>query len=247
MGVREDASVKRAKGATAVGHTGLDGPWTLESLRLGHRRLRLNHHAHHHRHRNGLSAPSRRASGAGPAPGAAAPLPLLFVDHHRHDHPGMGGRASQAPRQHRNRRRPPQSAEAGLGGDLLERHGGLPAATADRASIERYGVGCPDDWMERNLYSRFPTTGVLILAAIDILLFGFIGLTVWAVQMLWIPVLAAGVINGVGHFWGYRNYESPDASTNMLPWGIRHRRRGTAQQPSRLPQFRKALAKVVGV
>lgn len=94
------------------------------------------------------------------------------------------------------------------------------AATADRASIERYGAGCPDDWMERNLYARFPTTGVLTLLAIDIVLFGFIGLTVWAVQMLWIPVLAAGVINGVGHFWGYRNYESPDASTNMLPWGI---------------------------
>ena len=93
-------------------------------------------------------------------------------------------------------------------------------ATDDRPSIERYGAGCPDDWVERNLYARYPTIGVISLAAINIALFGFLGLTVWAVQMLWIPVLAAGVVNGIGHFWGYRNFESPDASTNMSPLGI---------------------------
>lgn len=93
-------------------------------------------------------------------------------------------------------------------------------AARDSAILERYGAGCPDDWLERNLYSRHEMLGVGLLAVIDVALFGFIGISVWAVQMLWIPVLGAGVINGVGHYWGYRNFESPDASTNMVPWGI---------------------------
>ena len=93
-------------------------------------------------------------------------------------------------------------------------------AAADDAIMERYGSGCPDDWLERNLYSRHEMLGVGLMAVIDVALFGFVGISVWAVQMLWIPVLGAGVINGVGHYWGYRNFESPDASTNMVPWGI---------------------------
>ena len=93
-------------------------------------------------------------------------------------------------------------------------------AARDEAIMERYGSGCPDDWLERRLYSRHEMLGVGMLAVIDVALFGFAGISVWAVQMLWIPVLGAGVINGIGHYWGYRNFESPDASTNMVPWGI---------------------------
>ncbi|MGB5734137.1 MAG: fatty acid desaturase [Thiohalocapsa sp.] len=94
------------------------------------------------------------------------------------------------------------------------------AATRNRADMDRYGLGTPDDWLERNLYSRYSWQGCGLMLVLDLLLFGVYGLTVWAVQMLWIPVLAAGVINGVGHFWGYRNFETADASTNVSPWGV---------------------------
>jgi len=86
-------------------------------------------------------------------------------------------------------------------------------------TIERYGRGCPDDWIERNVYRR-NTYGIVLMLFADLLLFGVYGITIWAVQMLWIPVLAAGVINGVGHYYGYRNYECGDAATNIVPWGI---------------------------
>ena len=87
-------------------------------------------------------------------------------------------------------------------------------------TLRIYGKNCPDDWIERNLYSRFPIAGVTLMAIIDLALFGVLGITVWAVQMMWIPVLAAGVINGLGHALGYRNFECRDAATNILPWGI---------------------------
>ncbi|MGE4368056.1 MAG: fatty acid desaturase [Burkholderiaceae bacterium] len=87
-------------------------------------------------------------------------------------------------------------------------------------TLKRFGHGTPDDWIERNLYSRHSLLGVLIMLGIDIALFGVLGLTVWAVQMAWIPFWAAGVVNGIGHAWGYRNYASPDTSTNVSPWGI---------------------------
>ncbi|HYF41185.1 MAG TPA: fatty acid desaturase, partial [Ramlibacter sp.] len=90
----------------------------------------------------------------------------------------------------------------------------------NQETITKFGLGTPDDWMERNVYSRFQWQGVGLMLIIDLLLFGAIGATVWAVQMLWIPVSAAGVINGIGHYWGYRNFEAPDASTNISPWGI---------------------------
>ena len=90
----------------------------------------------------------------------------------------------------------------------------------NQETLAKFGHGTPDDWMERNLYSRFTWQGVGILMIIDLMLFGALGLTVWAVQMLWIPITAAGVINGLGHWWGYRNFEAQDASTNVLPWGI---------------------------
>ena len=93
-------------------------------------------------------------------------------------------------------------------------------ATVDPELVARYSHGTPDDWIERQVYGRFTWQGVGLMLILDVLLFGVYGITLWAVQMLWIPVLAAGVINGIGHFWGYRNFESPDAATNIVPWGI---------------------------
>ena len=86
--------------------------------------------------------------------------------------------------------------------------------------MRRYGHGTPDDWLERCVYSNRGNSSVVVMLVIDILLFGPIGLTIWAVQMAWIPFFAAGVINGVCHHTGYRNFETPDASTNFVPWGI---------------------------
>jgi stearoyl-CoA desaturase (delta-9 desaturase) len=87
-------------------------------------------------------------------------------------------------------------------------------------TLDKYGHGTPDDWIERNLYTRFSWQGVGLMLAIDLVLFGAMGMTIWAVQMLWIPITAAGIINGIGHYWGYRSYACADASTNIVPWGI---------------------------
>jgi len=90
----------------------------------------------------------------------------------------------------------------------------------NQETLAKFGHGTPDDWIERNLYSRYSWQGVGLMLLLNLALFGAIGLTVWAVQMLWIPITAAGVINGIGHYWGYRNFEAPDASTNISPWGL---------------------------
>ncbi|NQD77827.1 delta-9 fatty acid desaturase DesA [Pseudomonas sp. CM27] len=87
-------------------------------------------------------------------------------------------------------------------------------------TLRIYGKNCPDDWIERNLYSRYKLGGIVLMAVIDLLLFGTIGITIWAVQMMWIPFWAAGVVNGLGHAVGYRNFECRDAATNLVPWGI---------------------------
>jgi len=94
------------------------------------------------------------------------------------------------------------------------------AEAKNTETIARFGHGTPDDWIERNLYSRFSWQGVGLMLILDLALFGGLGATVWAVQMLWIPITAAGIINGIGHYWGYRNFEAPDASTNISPIGI---------------------------
>ncbi|MES2105196.1 MAG: fatty acid desaturase [Pseudomonadota bacterium] len=94
------------------------------------------------------------------------------------------------------------------------------AESKNKETLQKYGHGTPDDWMERNLYSKYSWQGVALMLIVDIMLFGAIGITVWAVQMLWIPVTAAGIINGIGHYWGYRNYDCVDASRNILPLGI---------------------------
>jgi stearoyl-CoA desaturase (Delta-9 desaturase) len=91
----------------------------------------------------------------------------------------------------------------------------------NRETMERYGHGTPDDWLERNLYARCSAYGVSALLLANLVIFGVVpGALIWAVQMAWIPFWAAGVINGVGHFFGYRNYDVADASTNIVPWGI---------------------------
>jgi stearoyl-CoA desaturase (Delta-9 desaturase) len=91
----------------------------------------------------------------------------------------------------------------------------------NKDTLERYGHGTPDDWIERNLYSRSAVFGVSFLLALNMLVFGVVpGALIWLTQIAWIPFWAAGVINGVGHFFGYRNHGVTDASTNILPWGI---------------------------
>lgn len=97
----------------------------------------------------------------------------------------------------------------------------LYRAEANNAeTVEKYGRGTPDDWIERNVYRRHSRLGIYSMLVIDVLLFGPIGITVWAVQMVTIPFLAAGVVNGVGHYSGYRNFECKDAATNVSPWGF---------------------------
>ncbi|UCF76624.1 MAG: fatty acid desaturase [Betaproteobacteria bacterium] len=88
-------------------------------------------------------------------------------------------------------------------------------------TLERYGRGTPDDWLERNLYSRFKILGLVLMGVVDIILFGIVpGLLILAIQIVWIPFWAAGVINGIGHYWGYRHWSTPDASTNIVPLGL---------------------------
>jgi len=87
-------------------------------------------------------------------------------------------------------------------------------------TMERYGQGTPNDWIERHLYEPYNVLGVSIMCMMDLILFGIPGITIWALQMLWIPLFAAGVVNGIGHYWGYRNFECPDAARNLCPLGI---------------------------
>jgi len=90
----------------------------------------------------------------------------------------------------------------------------------NQETLERYGQGTPDDWLEHNVYDKYSSKGIYITLIINLILFGVPGLTIWAIQMAWIPFFAAGVINGIGHYWGYRNFECPDAATNIVPWGV---------------------------
>ena len=90
----------------------------------------------------------------------------------------------------------------------------------NQETLDKYGKGTPDDWMERNVYTRYSWEGVGLMLMINLMLFGPLGATIWAVQMAWIPITAAGIVNGIGHYWGYRNFASADASTNIVPWGI---------------------------
>ena len=92
--------------------------------------------------------------------------------------------------------------------------------TRKQETLDKYGHGTPNDWIERNLYSKYTRLGITLMLFINFALFGFLGITVWGIQMLWIPLFAAGVINGIGHYWGYRTFQTEDASRNIVPWGI---------------------------
>ncbi|MES2077068.1 MAG: fatty acid desaturase [Pseudomonadota bacterium] len=94
------------------------------------------------------------------------------------------------------------------------------AESKNLETMEKYGHGTPTDWIERNLYTKYSWAGFSLLLVVNFVLFGVIGVSVWAVQMMWIPVTAAGIINGIGHYWGYRNYDCADAATNIIPFGI---------------------------
>ena len=93
-------------------------------------------------------------------------------------------------------------------------------ASKDTKLVDTYGAGCPDDWIERNLYSAHSRLGIGILLLLDLAWFGWVGAIVWLVQMIWIPFWAAGVINGIGHYWGYQNGETRDLSRNISFLGI---------------------------
>ena len=94
------------------------------------------------------------------------------------------------------------------------------AEAKNQETLAKYGHNTPDDWIERHLYTPYSWQGVALMMIVNLALFGAAGVTIWAVQMIWIPVTAAGIINGIGHYWGYRNFEAVDASTNISPWGI---------------------------
>ncbi|WP_138436032.1 DesA family fatty acid desaturase [Marinobacter shengliensis] len=96
----------------------------------------------------------------------------------------------------------------------------LYAEAATPETLERYGQRTPEDWIERNVYSRYKMLGIMLMAVLNLALFGVHGIWIWAVQMMWIPVWAAGVVNGVGHYLGYRNFECADNARNISPWGI---------------------------
>ena len=93
-------------------------------------------------------------------------------------------------------------------------------SSKDKDMVNTYGVGTPSDWIEHNLYTPYSNFGIGILFLFNVWLFGWIGIVIWAVQMIWIPFWAAGVINGIGHFWGYRNGQTRDSSRNIIPWGF---------------------------
>ena len=102
-----------------------------------------------------------------------------------------------------------------FGGALL-----YHSASKNTKMVNNFGRGTPDDWVEQNIYSSHSRVGILIMLVIDILLFGWVGFLIWAVQMIWIPFWAAGVVNGVGHWIGYRNGKTKDHSRNISPWDI---------------------------
>jgi stearoyl-CoA desaturase (delta-9 desaturase) len=93
-------------------------------------------------------------------------------------------------------------------------------ARKDRDLVAKYSHGTPTDWIERKIYARHSSRGVVLMLFMDLFLFGIPGISIWAIQMMWIPIFAAGVVNGIGHYWGYRNYECRDAATNIIPWGF---------------------------
>ena len=141
---------------------------------------------------------------------------------HRHGHQGVGRDPSQAPRQVRDRGRSAQPA------DLRHQQGVLATASSctakPRGERERHGEVRPrharTTGSSATSTRAHPYWGPTLLLFISFALFGVVGVAVWAMQMLWIPFWAAGVVNGLGHWWGYRNFETADTATNLTPWGV---------------------------
>lgn len=182
--------------------------------------VRFGDDAHHDRQRNDLPAPPSSASRDGPArdPGeffrfwlwlGTGQVTKEWVSIHRKHHAKC--ETSEDPHS-------PQAF--GIKKVFWEGAELYRAESKNKETMVKYGHGTPNDWIERNVYSRYSWQGVGLMMIINLALFGAAGLAVWAVQMAWIPVTAAGIINGIGHYWGYRNFEAPDASTNISPWGI---------------------------
>ncbi len=189
---------------------------------LGHLdRVRARRHPAHDPHGDAVPAPQPVASRRRFPSGARAFLPFLGVVLDRHDHEGICRDSSQAPRQVRDRRRSAQPA------DLRPQQG----AVRRRRPLSRREPATRPTWTStasarRTTGSSAISTrshnvlGVSMFVAIDFLLFGAVGVAIWAIQMLWIPFWAAGVVNGLGHWWGYRNFETADTATNLTPWGV---------------------------
>ena len=93
-------------------------------------------------------------------------------------------------------------------------------ASKDKKMVAQYGVGTPDDWIERNLYTPHSRLGIMLMLLADLALFGLWGWLVWIIQIIWIPLWAAGVVNGIGHWWGYRNTDTKDFSRNLTPVAV---------------------------
>ena len=108
----------------------------------------------------------------------------------------------------------------GIGRVLFKGAGLYHSASKDTEMVAQYGAGTPDDWVERNVYTAHSRLGIVLMLAVDVALFGVWGVLIWGIQMIWIPFWAAGVINGIGHWWGYRNGETKDHSRNIVPWDI---------------------------
>jgi stearoyl-CoA desaturase (delta-9 desaturase) len=108
----------------------------------------------------------------------------------------------------------------GIGHVLFRGAGLYHSASQDRAMVEQYGAGTPNDWIERNLYTKHSRLGITLLLLVNLLCFSWWGIVVWGIQMIWIPFWAAGVINGLAHWIGYRNGKTKDHSRNIMPWGI---------------------------
>jgi fatty-acid desaturase len=121
------------------------------------------------------------------------------------------------------------------------------AESKNKDTLARYGHGTPDDWIERNLYTRFSWQGVGLMMIIDLALFGMAGLAVWALQMAWTPIMAAGIINGAGHYWGYRKFRGDRRQHQFVALGHHHRGRRVAQQPPHLPDLGQAVDQALRV
>lgn len=194
--------------------------WFSGSLFLGTGVGNAVDDACHDSRRHDFPAPRPSTSCTGFAPGHQSFLPILAMANDRH------GRKQWVAihRKHHAKCETPDDPHSpqvlGIRKVLWEGAELYRSEALNSETMKRYGHGTPDDWLETHLYARYDQLGITLMLFVDLALFGVSGLTVWAIQLLWIPFWAAGVVNGLGHYWGYRNYEPRDASANLLPIGL---------------------------